>query len=109
MSDSNCYLAYFDTMGFECVINITEAESDVIMATLRNETAKLPFNLTYMKLRARYNPQRSPEIWSFNVDAEIDHSSVVELSKEHPQYLADFIRKNGKKIYGSTTVKQVIV
>lgn len=98
MSDK--YIAYFDIEGFEYIANIAAMESDCVMATLRNEEYHLPFNLEHLKLRARFNPQRFPEIWFFNVDPEISEETVRELASENPQYLADFIRANGKNVYG---------
>lgn len=95
------YIAYFDTAGFEYVANITAMEADYIMTTLKGETYSLPFSLEALRMRARFNPQRSPEIWFFNVDSDMDEQSVKQLAEENPQYLADFIRKNGKCLHSS--------
>jgi hypothetical protein len=94
------YLAYFDTDGFECVFNLTALEGECVMATLAGEQWQLPFNLEAMKMRARFNGHRQPEIWFFNVDSELSENTVRQLAEENPQYLADFIRANGKNIYG---------
>jgi hypothetical protein len=108
MTESNKYLAYFDTLGFECVINLTEAENDCIMATLRGEEYNLPFSLHHMTLRARFNPQRFPEIWVFNVSNDLSTNNVIDLANNNPQYLANFIRANGTSLYSKHSTKNVI-
>lgn len=106
----NKYLVYFDCNGFESIINITAHETEQIMATLRGEEYRLPFNFNNMMFRARYNPQRSPEIWVFNADDEVDEESVWELANSNPQYLADFARENGTNLFGQkSSIKQRIV
>ena len=109
MSDK--YLAYFDCLGFECVYNITALESEFVMSTLQNQQYDLPFNLDAMKMRARFNSQRHPEIWFFNVSEDISEQDVRDLADSNPQYLVDFIRANGKNVYGkkSRSAAPVIV
>lgn len=103
------YLAYFDTAGFEYLCNITEEESKCVMSTLKGERYQLPFNLNALIWRARFNPHRSPEIWTFNVGDDLSRDSVEDLAQKNPQFLADFIRANGKNIFGrAPNRKQVI-
>jgi hypothetical protein len=103
------YLAYFDTLGFECVFNLTALESEFVMATLAGEQWQLPFNLEVMKMRARFNGQRHPEIWFFNVGENLTEEDVREMANNNPQYLADFIRANGTSLYGErSSTKNVI-
>lgn len=60
-----------------------------------------------MMLRARANPQRSPEIWTFT--SELDRETLISYSKHEPQALADAIRRCGKAIFTSAKEKKVIV
>ena len=103
------YLAYFDNLGFECVYNITALESEYVMAALADEQYQLPFNLKAMKMRARFNGQRNPEIWFFNVSEDLTEEDVRAMAKESPQALADFIRANGKNIYGAVVERARII
>ena len=103
------YLAYFDTAGFEYLCNITEEESKCVMSTLKGERYCLPFNLNALLMRARFNPHRSPEIWTFNVDDDLSHDSVEDLARKKPQFLADFIRANGKNIFGRDPGRKQVI
>ena len=98
------YLAYFDNLGFECVYNITALESEFVMSTLADEQYQLPFNLEAMMMRARFNGQRNPEIWFFNVDENLSEEDVRDMAETSPQFLADFIRANGKSVYSNVSV-----
>lgn len=98
---SDRYLAYFDTHGFECVYNITKLQSEYVQAILADKQYQMPFSLYLLKMRAQFNGPRRPEIWFFNVDAEISEQEVRAMAKESPQALADFIRSNGENVYGA--------
>lgn len=109
MTDSHKYIAYFDCNGFECVFNITAIESEYIMSALKGDTYQMPFNLHAMEMRARFNSYRNPEIWFFNVCDSLTEDDVKEMAESNPQYLADFIRKNGKNVYGKQSTAPTIV
>jgi hypothetical protein len=59
-------------------------------------------------LRARYNPQRSPEIWLFTATDTIRQEELMDVAKDNPQYLVDLIREKGSCLYHNTSQKQVI-
>ena len=98
----------WDMLGLECIFNVTEHmkeveahEKKVMWERLKNENfkdigpAKIPLNM--MIMRAKFNTQRSYEIYEFN-----STMSERELRKEFardPQPLVDWIRDNGHKIY----------
>jgi hypothetical protein len=103
--DHKC-IAYFDNLGFECVIDITNAERKQLMQTLKGEEITAAFNVNAMMLRARFNPQRSPEIWIF--ESNVDEATLRELAESSPQMLADLIRAHGSSIYTSTKIEQKI-
>ena len=96
------FLVYFDNLGFEAVFDLGQISSDATMATLRDEAYTMPFNYSALMMRARFNPQRFPEIWVFEVSDELNEQDVRELAETNPQYLADFARANGKNLYGKT-------
>ena len=100
------YLTMFDCEGFECIIDITSRERQYLMSTLKNEEYKDDINLNAMMMRARYNSQRSPEIWVFT--SQVDDATIQELKETEPQMLADLIRSHGTCVWKDTPVKRVI-
>lgn len=106
ITTGSTYLAYWDCLGFEGIFNLTEEHSKAVMAALAGTEYKPEFNLNYMVLRARYNSQRDPEIWTFNVSGEVSMEDVQTMADENPQALVDFIRKHGQPYYRGDRVKQ---
>jgi len=100
------FLAYFDTEGFECLRDITKDEHEQTIAKLKGETAPDRIGLHQMILRARYNPQRFPEIWVFT--SSVGETTLQDLAQNEPQMLADLIRSHGVKVYGDKQQKRVI-
>jgi hypothetical protein len=97
------FLVYFDNLGFEAVFDLEKIQSDATMSALKDESYSMPFNMNALLLRARFNPQRFPEIWVFAVDDEVSEEDVRAMAAENPQALADFARANGKNFYGRTS------
>lgn len=108
MSDIR-YLAYWDSLGFETIINITEIDKKKVFAALAEKELDPAdkLSLTLMIVRARANPQRFPEIWTFT--SEIDRDFLWNIAQEQPQMLADLIRKNGHCIFVTPRNRPVIV
>lgn len=102
MAKEEKFIAMFDCNGFECIINITTDERKHFLSALKNEEFKTDIPLQQMMLRARYNPQRSPEIWSFI--STVSEESLLDIACESPQALVDLIRSHGVAIY--TTPKE---
>jgi hypothetical protein len=99
------YVAYFDCLGFECILDYSNHDKKKIWNALQDKPNER-FPLPQMMLRAQFNPQRSPEIWSFW--SEIDLATLREYARDMPQQLADSIRENGTSLYTSPKQKQVI-
>jgi hypothetical protein len=95
----NKFLAMWDCNGLECLYDITDLEGDNFMSTLKGEVCKTPFNLTTMMLRARYNGQRSYEIYIFDTDDTIDYDVVQSMFEDNPQVIVNSIREHGRKLY----------
>ena len=109
-SKTEKFLAMWDMTGLECVFNITEWEKRSLWATLKGETKfeNVP-NLKMMMLRARVNAQRCYEIYLFEA-TDLSVEDIKQAFKETPQFMANFIRENGTKLYSdrSETNRQVI-
>ena len=101
------YVAYFDTLGFEWIFNVSEYEKKKFWAVLKDD-GKVDMPVPrHAILRARANPHRFPEIWAF--DSEISLAELNEYANESPQALADAIRNCGHNIFKTPKNESVIV
>ena len=103
--NSRCYVAYFDCLGFECILDASKHDKKKIWNALQDKPHER-FPLNEMILRAQFNPQRSPEIWSFW--SEVDIETLRQYAKDIPQELADSIRNCGTLLFTSPKQNQVI-
>lgn len=102
-SKSRVYICMWDENGFEVLKDCTSWERDSLLNTLADKPLKpAPVNLQAMTMRARFNPQRNYEIYTFNTIEDFDEESLWKLADENPQALVDMIREKGKKLYGAT-------
>lgn len=98
------YIAYWDTLGFECVLDLNDLDKRAMWATLADKPApKLP--VYEMIMRAKANPQRWPEIWTFQ--SELDLADILCYTSDIPQIMADLIRANGTKVF--STIKEKVL
>jgi len=109
MNGNSKFLAMWDCNGIECIFDITDIEGDAMIAGLKNETFKFPFNISMMMMRARYNSQRSYEIYTFEVEGEISKDEMIGMFEDSPQYFAELIREKGNKIYSDYSGKKKII
>jgi hypothetical protein len=97
----------WDMLGLECIYDVNQAMFEVenwekirVWNTLKEEkTPKKPnpIPLQMMIMRARFNSQRSYEIYSFDTSMTMDE--VRDIFEEDPQPIVEWIRENGNKIY----------
>jgi hypothetical protein len=110
MTKERKFIAYWDCLGFECIIDCTSWERNSLLNTIAGKEIKpAPVNLHAMTLRARFNPQRSPEIWVFSTVDNITETELNQIAQDTPQHLVDLIRERGTCLYHSEPQKQVIV
>ncbi len=100
------YLAYFDSLGFETIIDLNAYEKDLTWAALKGEQPKMKLPVGMLIMRAKANPQRFPEIWTFQ--SEVDRETLIKYSIDSPQGLADLIREHGSKVFVTLREKEVI-
>lgn len=102
------YVAYFDCLGFECIVNVTSYERKRLLADISGDEKDrpAPFNMHHLMMRARFNPQRSPEIYVFT--SEVDQATLWEAAEENPQQMADLIRNVGRCVWKSSKQESVI-
>lgn len=100
------YLAYFDTLGFECVMDLTDYDKRAMWSALQDKPIKNEIPLHAMIMRARFNPQRSPEIWTFQ--SEVDLVTILRYTRDTPQAMADTIREHGNPVFVTPKQKELI-
>jgi len=108
MKKQHKFLAMWDCEGLECLFDITDMEGDAMISGLKGEAYKTPFNIGMMMMRARFNSQRSYEIYSF-VTADMDYDDVSDMFDNDPQVIVEAIRKNGNKIYSDYSKKAKVI
>lgn len=104
---SGYYLAYFDSLGFEAIIDLMPFEKDLTWSALKGQppTMRLPVNM--MLMRARANPQRFPEIWTFQ--SEVDEKELWSYARDNPQGLANLIREHGSKVFVTPGERKAVI
>ena len=100
------FLTSFDTTGFECLIDLTDYDKRAMWASLSNQSLPNEIPLHQMLMRARLNPKRFPEIWTFQSYLTTDQLWTV--AEENPQGLADLVRKEGTEVFVTPKQKAVI-
>ena len=113
------FVAMWDMLGLECLINVTQIEKEHeqwekenIFRILKDQDKTLKpahVPLEMMILRARVNSQRHYEIYAF--DSELSEQDIRETFETSPQVIVDSIRNIGHKFYSdrSNNKLQVIV
>ena len=104
------FLISWDTNGIEAIIPIGEQRNENIVAKLSGQPEPHNIGSTYNMLciRARYNPQRYPQIWGINVDDDITVETLREIADTNPQVLVDLVKEKGVKFFGDKMQKSVI-
>lgn len=107
MKNSSFYLAYFDSLGFECIENLTEWDKKIMWAQLSDKPITHKFPVGAMIMRAKANPQRFPEIYTFW--SELSTKEVKTIALEDPQALANLLRTQGDPVFVTPRQTAVII
>lgn len=97
------YLISWDTDGVEAIVPIGKQREENIAAKLAGERTPHPdagMVLERLSMRARFNPQRSPQVWGIIVNEDITEETLNDLADNQPQELVNVVRKHGVKLYG---------
>jgi hypothetical protein len=69
-------------------------------STLKGEKPKVRIpGIDLLILRARANPQRNYEIYTVQVEPDVNLKDIREMFKDSPQDIVDLVRARGHKIY----------
>lgn len=114
------WLAVWDMLGLESLHNIsewqdkfTEWQKQKVWNELKGQksepppTPKIPLKMLLM--RARFNSQRFYEIYTFSTTDGIGEADLRDWFQTSPQDAADWVRKNGNKIFGEGMGEQETV
>tara|TARA_R110000851_G_scaffold56507_1_gene132006 strand:+ start:1148 stop:1507 length:360 start_codon:yes stop_codon:yes gene_type:complete len=101
------FVAYFDVLGFECLVDITSYERRKLLAEISGAKVESPVDIKNLVIRATYNPQRNPEIWVFT--STVDEVTLSKLVQDDPQVLVDTIRECGHNVYGQHKHKRQVI
>ena len=96
------WIVSWDCHGVEFLEEVTEHHPDNwakqhLFECIKNSKVtekQLGFNLTALKLRAQFNPQRHYEIYVFTSDSSIGSTEISEWFTLDPQGFADWVREN---------------
>jgi hypothetical protein len=105
----------FDSEGLDTLVPWGELAADRMMTKLSGgamPSANPQHIVSRMMLRAQFNLQRFPEVWTYQTDEDIEYADMRSLWEDNPQYMADLIRVKGDQLFGDkpgTKRKQVIV
>ena len=108
------FLAMWDMYGLEAIFDLEVAwaeiedwEKENLFAIIKEEQHRAepkPIPLHHMIARARFNTQRSYEIYEFN--STFDINEVKEMFQSKPQIIVEWIRQNGYKVYSDYSSDQ---
>jgi phage gp37-like protein len=104
------FLISWDTKGIEAIVPIGKMREENVVAKLSGGEPKHNIGSIYnmLTIRARFNPQRSPQIWGINVDDEIDENTLRNIADTTPQVLVDLVKEKGVMFYGDKLQESVI-
>jgi hypothetical protein len=106
---TNDWLLMWDITGLECIVDLSswkreheqwtkEVIWDILKESqFRSIEPKIP--LQQMILRAKTNPQRHYEIYTFSAEYSITEKTLRTLFERDPQHIVDLVRKKGSKVY----------
>lgn len=91
---TSMYLASWDQIGLECLVNLTALDKARVWSTLSDRPPPDLPPLGFMMMRAQANLHRCPEIVTFTVDdSDLPEDMLRELFETDPQVIVNAIRE----------------
>jgi hypothetical protein len=103
----NAYLFMWNCHGIESIVPITQYEDQSkldMWKILKGEpTGKNPIDdiIGAMTLRARFNAERSYEVYAMDCEEGITQEDLLDLWDNSPQYAADLTREKGVCLFSN--------
>ena len=104
---TNAYLFMWNCHGIESIVPITQYEDqsklDMWKILKEEPTGKNPIDdiLGAMTMRARFNAERSYEIYAMDCDEGITEEDLFSFWDTAPQAAADLVRERGVRLFTS--------
>jgi hypothetical protein len=109
MSDRNGLFAImWDCYGLESVVQLPDP-ADRTFALLKGVPPPEVPNINMWELRARYNPQRSYEIYIITATPGISEDDIRDMFDADPQSSAETIRRIGEKFFSDRETKERLI
>jgi hypothetical protein len=111
---TNAYLFMWNCYGIESIVPITEYEDqsklDMWKILKGEEVGKNPLDdiLSAMTLRARFNVERSYEIYAMDCEEGITKEDLFDFWDTNPQAAADLTREKGVCLFTNRNKTQKI-
>ncbi len=96
---TNVYLAMWDCYGLEYLTNLSKWSERATLAALKEEKPPPAPMIDALLLRARFNPQRNYEVYTFSVMDDVSEESLKEAFEKNPQFIVDHIREHGEMMW----------
>jgi len=99
------WIAFWCSEGFEYIEDISMYrtwEEEQLLTILRDQKPlPNPLNqiISTMRIRGQVNSHRLYELYAFTSNDDITKDTLMSIIEDNPQFLVDWIRKNGVKIY----------
>lgn len=107
----------WDMLGLECIFDATAARAEIaqwekeaawsVLKGVQHSTRPEPIPLKSMLLRARFNSQRSYEVYEFTSTMSMDE--IKKVFNKKPQVIVNWIRENGYKIYSDYSSAEKVI
>lgn len=110
----NAYLFMWNCYGIESIVPITEYEDrsklDMWKILKEEPIGKNPLDdiVGQMTMRARFNTERSYEIYAMDCEKGITREDLFEMWDTNPQYAADLTREKGVCLFSNRNKTQKI-
>jgi len=112
------FLASWDSTGFECIQDITDSHPDMWKLTqAQNRLSGLGLTsnplfqqIELMKMRARANSHRNPEIYVLSAADTVSEEDIRDWSETDPQSLVNWIReKHSNCLWTSRNTEKKVI
>lgn len=110
-SEQNVFIIMWHSGGFEAIVDVNDLMQEQVFQVLAGEQVddKISSVIHYMKLRARFNPQRNYEIYGLRSSPDIDKELIEKMFDESPQEIVDLIRSHGVKLHSDRVTSPVLI
>jgi hypothetical protein len=111
---TNAYLFMWNQFGIEAIVPITEYEDqsklDMWKILKEEPTGKNPLDdiLGFMLMRARFNAERSYEVYAMDCEENITREDLFDFWDSSPQAAADLTREKGVCLFSNRNKLQKV-